>query len=180
MSSKLLGSHSPSMLSPFKMSLAKWDSARLRTRRMRPYAGVRSTAAKCLPAIAIHHMGVSPSCACFVTFLHMNFSSTPQFDLEPDYIIRKLIDHRILWHIWRREILSTFHTWVDNRSIHHFCIVFTPKLPLPLRRSPPKSHTPIPSPTPLTTPNGIQIQSPVSPLLTSANRQMAMINVPYQ
>jgi len=29
---------------------------------------------------------------------------------------------------------------------------FTPKLPLPLRRSPPKSNTPIPSPTPLTTP----------------------------
>jgi len=36
---------------------------------------------------------------------------------------------------------------------------FTPpkKLPLPLRRSPPKSNTPIPSPTPLTTPNGIRI-----------------------
>jgi len=27
---------------------------------------------------------------------------------------------------------------------------FTPKLPLPLRRSPPNSNTPIPSPTPLT------------------------------
>ena len=41
-----------------------------------------------------------------------------------------------------------------------------PKLPLPLRRSPPKFNTPIPSPTPLTTPNGIQIQSAVLPQLT--------------
>jgi len=38
-----------------------------------------------------------------------------------------------------------FHTRVDNRSIRHFCIVFTPKLLLPLRRSPQKSNTPIPS-----------------------------------
>ena len=32
-----------------------------------------------------------------------------------------------------------------------------PKLPLPLRRSPPKSNTPLPSPTRLTIPNGITI-----------------------
>jgi len=59
---------------------------------------------------------------------------------------------------------------------------FTPKLPLPLqklRRSPPKSNTPLPSPTPLTTPNGIPIHSPVSPLLTCEDRQMGQANVPY-
>jgi len=43
-----------------------------------------------------------------------------------------------------------------------------------------KSNTPIPSPTPLTIPNGIRIQSPVSPLLTSADRQMARTNVRSQ
>ena len=34
-----------------------------------------------------------------------------------------------------------------------------PILPLPLRRSPPPSNTPIPRPTPLTIPNGIRIHS---------------------
>jgi len=47
----------------------------------------------------------------------------------------------------------------------------TPKLPLPLRRSPSKSNTPIPSPTPLTTLNGIRIQSAVLPQYTCAARQ---------
>jgi len=46
-----------------------------------------------------------------------------------------------------------------------------PKLPLGLRRSSPKSNTPIPSPTPLTTPNGIQIQSAVLPQYRCADRQ---------
>ena len=40
------------------------------------------------------------------------------------------------------------------------------KLPLSLRRSPPPSNTPIPRPTPFTTPNGIQIQSAVLPQYT--------------
>jgi len=40
-----------------------------------------------------------------------------------------------------------------------------------LRRSPPKSNTPITRLTPLTTPNGIQIQSAVSSQLTFADRQ---------
>jgi len=48
-----------------------------------------------------------------------------------------------------------------------------------LRRSPPKSNTPIPSPTPLTTPNGIRIQSAVLPQLTVADRQMGQTNVLY-
>jgi len=41
---------------------------------------------------------------------------------------------------------------------------------LPLRRSPPKSNSPITRPTPLTTPNGIQIQSAVSSQFTFADR----------
>jgi len=45
-------------------------------------------------------------------------------------------------YIVRTEILPILHTRVDNRSIRHFGIVFTPKLSLPLRRSPPKSNTP--------------------------------------
>ena len=108
----------------------------------------------------------------FCCVFALEFLFNPQFVLEPDYIIRKPLLHKIQRYILRREILSTFHTRVDNRSICHFCIVFTPKLPLPLRQSPPKSNTPTPSPTPLTTPNGIPIQSPVSPLITCADGQM--------
>jgi len=54
-----------------------------------------------------------------------------------------------------------------------------PKLPLPIRRSPPKSNTPIPSPTPLTTPNGIRIQSAMLSLLTCADGNMGRTNVQY-
>ena len=113
----------------------------------------------------------------FCCVFALEFLFNPQFDLELDYIIRKPILHRIQRYILGREILSTFHTRVDNRSIRHLCIVFTPKLPLPLRRSPPKSNTSIPRPTPLTIPNGIRIQSPMSPLLTCVDRQMAQANV---
>jgi len=63
-------------------------------------------------------------------FAH-EFLFKTQFDLEPDYIIRKGIRQRIQRCNLRREILSTFHTRVDNRSIHHFCIVFTPNCPFP-------------------------------------------------
>ena len=52
-----------------------------------------------------------------------------------------------------------------------------PKLFLPLQRFPPPFNTPIPRPIPLTTPNGIQIQSAVLPQYTlrtdiHTNRQM--------
>ena len=89
----------------------------------------------------------------------VGFLFNPHFDLEPDYIIRKPLLRSIQRYILRREILSTFHTRVDNRSIGHFCILFTPKLPLPLRRSPKKSNTPMLSTTPLITPNDIRIHS---------------------
>ena len=132
-------------------------------------------AAKCLAAIAIPCMGVLPRCVCFVAFLHLNFSSTCQPPIQSWTWLyhMKATPSQNSTYILRREILSTFHTRVDNRSIRHFCIVFTLKLPLPLRRLPPKSNTPLPSPTPLITPNGIRIHSPMSPLLTSVDRQIS-------
>jgi len=59
------------------------------------------------------------------------FLFNPHFDLEPDCIIRKGIRHRIQRYTVRMEILPIFHTRVDNRSIRHFCIVFTPNCPFP-------------------------------------------------
>jgi len=100
------------------------------------------------------------------------FRVNPHFDLEFDYIIRKGIWRRIQRYTVRTEILPIFQTRVDNRSTCHFCILFTPKLPLPLRRSAPKSSTLLPSQTPLTTPNGTKIHPRVWPLLTCADRQM--------
>jgi len=57
-------------------------------------------------------------------FAH-EFLFNPHFNLEPDYIIRKGIRHRIQRYTVRTEILPIFHTRVNNQSIHHFCIVFT-------------------------------------------------------
>ena len=130
--------------------------------RICPYAGVRVPQQIDCFAIAIR--------ALFCCVFALEFRFNLQFDLEPDYIIRKPRLCRIQRYILRREILSTFHTRVDNRSIRDFCTVFTPKLPLPLRQSPPKFNTPIPSSIPLTTPNGIRIQSAVLPQLTCADR----------
>jgi len=127
------------------------------------YAGVRVPQQNDCFAIAIR--------ALFWCVFALEFRFNPQFDLEPDYITRKPPLRRIQRYILHREILSTFHTRVDNRSIRHFCIVFAPKLPLSLQRSPPKSNTPLPSPTPLTTPNGVPIHPRVWPLLTPADRQ---------
>jgi len=61
--------------------------------------------------------------ACFftVTFVYIHFN--PHFDLEPDYIVRKPIVHRIQRCNLSSEILSTFHIWVDHRSARHFCTV---------------------------------------------------------
>ena len=47
----------------------------------------------------------------------LGFLFNPQFDLEPDYIIRKGIWRRIQRYIPRREMSSTFHTQVDCRSL---------------------------------------------------------------
>jgi len=51
---------------------------------------------------------------CYV-FVH-TFLFNAHFDLEPDYIIRKAIVHRIQQCILRRKILSTFHTRLEYIS----------------------------------------------------------------
>jgi len=144
---------------------------------MCPYAGVRLPQQNDCLAIAIRARVYRRVASVLLRFA-LEFLFNPQFDLEPNYIIRKPLLRRIQRYILRREILSFFHTRVDNRSIRHFCIVFTPKLPLPLRQSPPKSNTPIPSPTPLTTPNGIRIQSAMLSLLTCADGHMGQAKAP--
>jgi len=45
------------------------------------------------------------------------FLFNPHFDLEPDYIIRKRIRHRIQQYTVRTEILPIFHRRVDYRSV---------------------------------------------------------------
>jgi len=82
------------------------------------YAGRRVMAA-CSSSAAVAILGV------FELLHSCTFRVTPNFDLESDNIIRKLIVHRIQRCNPRREILSmsTFHTRVDHRSVRHFCIV---------------------------------------------------------
>jgi len=52
---------------------------------------------------------------CYI-FAH-EFLFNPHFDLESDYVTRKPILHRIQRCILRTEILSTFRTRVDRRSV---------------------------------------------------------------
>jgi len=54
---------------------------------------------------------------CLQLRFYTKFRINPHIDLEPDYIIRKPLLHSILRYIPRREILSTFHTRVENRSV---------------------------------------------------------------
>jgi len=97
-SSKLLGSHSPSMLT-------------VRCRSMLKY-GRRASQRYCY------------CCSRHVAFVLIHFctwiSLQPHFDLEPDYIIRKGIRHRIQRYTVRTEILSTFHTRVECISERHY------------------------------------------------------------
>jgi len=82
-------------------------------------------------------------------------------------------------------------------ELHHFfsmwpvAPVLSPplKLPLTFRRSPPPSNTPIPQLTPLSTPNGIHVQSAVLPQYTlrtdrptdrQTDRQMGLATSLYQ
>ena len=59
----------------------------------------------------------------FYCYIRVHFASTPTLILNIDYIIRKPIVHRIQRYIPHREILSTFHTRVDHRSVRHLCII---------------------------------------------------------
>jgi len=98
------------------------------------YACVCSTALHRCKMSARHRYSLQAPITLLHLFWHVfahGFLCNPQFDLELNYIIRKPLVHRIQRYIRRREILSTFHTRVDNRSIRHFCILFTPKMPFP-------------------------------------------------
>ena len=61
----------------------------------------------------------------------LEFLFNPEFDLETDYIIRKPLLRRIQRYILRREILSTFHTRVDNRSSAISALYSPPNCPFP-------------------------------------------------
>ena len=88
-------------------------------------AAVRSRSSNMAPSIA-----AVVAASRYVAFVLLRFctwiSLQPHFDLEHDYIIRKPIWHRIQRCNLRREILSTFHTRVDHRSVpwsvRHFSI----------------------------------------------------------
>jgi len=96
-SSKLLGSLSPSMLTVRSRSMLKYG--RHASHR---YRYCRSG---CVAFVLIH-------------FAH-EFLFNPHFDLEPDYIIRKGIRHRIQRYTRRTEILPIFHTRVECISQRH-------------------------------------------------------------
>jgi len=68
--------------------------------------------------------------------------------------------------------LYTLHT-MTQQSPHwlQWDAANSPQTAPSFRRLPPKSNTPIPSPTPLTTPNGIRIQSAILPQYRCADRQ---------
>jgi len=62
------------------------------------------------------------------------------------------------------SILEQPHRHPSHRESHWLqwdALHLPPKLPLPLRWSPLPSNTPIPRPIPLTTPNGIHMQSAI-------------------
>jgi len=86
MNSKLLGSHSSRML-----------TVRSRSCIWPPCSG------------ALSLMLQWTCCVCFAIFFAHEFLFNPHFDLEPDYIIRKGIRHRIERYTVRTEILPIFH-----------------------------------------------------------------------
>jgi len=98
---------------------------------------------------------------------HVDFHLTHECLCHPTHHAKRQLDRCTHFHTTTQQSPHCLQ-WDATNSL--------PKLPLPLRRSPPK--TPIPSPTPLTTPNGIEIQSAVLPLLTCADGQMGLTNVP--
>ena len=97
-SSKLLGSHSPSMLTVRSRSMLRYGR-----RASQRYHYCHSG---CVAFVLIH-------------FAH-EFLFNPHFDLKPHYIIRKGIRHRIQRYTVRTEILSTFLTRVECTSLRHY------------------------------------------------------------
>jgi len=66
---------------------------------------------------------------------------------------------KVIWEQTRRKVPIGYNGTPHPQNSF-------PKLPLPVRLSPPPSNTPIPRPTPLTIPNGIRIHSAVLPQYT--------------
>jgi len=118
-SSKLLGSHSPSMLSPFKTSLAKWHSARL---SLSAYASVcqctlsRSKMSGCY-SYSLH--GRIAMLRLFCCVFALEFLFNPQFDLwgtfwdHPRRVFGGVYHHtKFGWNCY-----SSF----DNTKVWMFC-----------------------------------------------------------
>jgi len=90
---------------------------------------------------------------------------------------------KVIWeaprrHLSRQRITIRRRVAIGYNGMTHIY----PKTALLLRRSPPKSNAPIPRPTPLTTPNGICIQSAVLPQYTPirlTDRHMGLATALY-
>jgi len=109
-SSKLLGLHSPSMLSPFKTSRAESDSAGLGDSAYASICRCMVCRCKMSPGHSYSLHGPIAMLRLFCYVFAREFLFNLQFDLEPDYIVRKGIRQRIQRCNLHREILSTFHT----------------------------------------------------------------------
>jgi len=85
--------------------------ATLRAIRVLPAACVVCVAASWQPAAAAAALLLLRSpCFAFSQLHSCTFRVNPHLDLEPDYIVRKPIVHRIQRCNLHREIFSTFHT----------------------------------------------------------------------
>ena len=92
-------------------------------------------------------------------------SDDQAFDLE--VLQRKTKNPNVIWEEPRRHTSrQSITTQRSPRWLQWDAPHLPSKWPLLLQRSPPPCNTPIPRPTPLTTPNGIQIQSAVLPQYT--------------
>ena len=87
MSSKLLGSHSPSMLSPFKTSLAEWHSARLGVSAYPSVCRCTLSHSKMSDCYSYSLHGRIAMLRLFCCVFALEFLFNPQFNLEPDYIV---------------------------------------------------------------------------------------------
>jgi len=116
-------------------------------------------------------LGVAVWCDfCVKWLLHFcKFLVNPNFDLEPDYFFRKLMNRSFQWCTVRMEYCQLF-THKSNRFLFKNVIQTSenknPKTFPFLGACGPPSNTPIPRLTPLTTPNSIWIQSAILPQYT--------------
>jgi len=111
------------------------------------------------------------------SLLHFcKFFVNPNFVLKltSSYIFRKTKNRCFQLYIVCTEILSTFHTQVEPKTLKNAIQVNgakTQPTPIPFRECQPLSNTPIPQSTTLTTPNSIHSQSPILPQNTLQTKQ---------